>query len=350
MSMFAASLGTLKKRTTQLLDGLDKSKDQRPVEAEDVGSAADILSFGPQASDALGCPEDSVLVQYEIQNGDDGERELSVFILPLGGAMSITLALVRTQFPPQGNFHFRFKAPTSDGSFGGWVWVDLASDSDFVPVYNGGVGVKALRLPEELDGAPARLPVQARQASAQGYANSASASHVSPAPVSGDLMELGSLDMQASPSAVPGAATPKAAPLDRAKLVAEREARMKKEYDEKMARHEELKRKEEQGKKEKVELNEKLSKQLNDWARTPDGQSFKEIRALLGSMHDVLWADSGWNPVSLADLVADSSVKKNYRKAILMSHPDRHQAASTEQQVRADRIFNALNESFKNLK
>ena len=49
---------------------------------------------------------------------------------------------VRSSFPPPGQYHFRFKvhgrsafkshqnrtaqAPTSDGSFGGWVWIDLA--------------------------------------------------------------------------------------------------------------------------------------------------------------------------------------------------------------------------------
>eukprot|EP00438_Fugacium_kawagutii_P026724 Skav228690 [mRNA] locus=scaffold2247:427009:427506:- [translate_table: standard] len=158
------------------------------------------------------------------------------------------------------------------------------------------------------------------------------------------------LDMSSRPAAGTTAPAPpaaKAKPLDRAQLVAERQAREKREYDEKMKRHEDQKAQEERSKKEKLELNDVLAKELNDWAKTPDGQSYKEIRTLLSTMHSVMWQGAGWKELSLSELVADSSIKKNYRKAILLAHPDRHQSASSEQQVRADRIFNALNESFK---
>eukprot|EP00931_Biecheleriopsis_adriatica_P060157 TRINITY_DN36113_c0_g1_i1.p1 TRINITY_DN36113_c0_g1~~TRINITY_DN36113_c0_g1_i1.p1 ORF type:complete len:356 (+),score=85.76 TRINITY_DN36113_c0_g1_i1:47-1069(+) len=336
MSMFAASLNTLKQRTSQLIDSLDKNKDGRGVgDAEDFGSPSAVrdIQFGPQVAAALGLSDDSLLVQYEVQG--DKDREPAVFILQLGGAVSVTAAMVRSSFPPPGRYHFRFKAPTSDGSFGGWVWIDLASEDDFVPIFNGGISMKALRIPPEAGGyqAPARaVPSQA-----------------APAGPASDLMafDLGGSSVASSPAASASPSPPQPVQLDRAKLVAERERRMQQEYEEKMARHEEAKRREEQSKKEKVELNNNLSRVMNDWAKTPDGQSFKEIRTLLSTMHTVMWENSGWQPLSLSELVADSNIKKYYRKAILMAHPDRHQSAASEQQVRADRIFNALNESFK---
>jgi len=352
MSLFASSLNTLKQRTSQLLENLDEQRTSRQergsgsLSAGEDGCAADILAYGQQAAEALGCPQDSILVQYEVQNADDEDREPSVFMLSIGGAMSITLAMVRASFPPPGNYHFRFKAPTSDGSFGGWVWIDLASDNDFVPVFNGGIGVKALKLPGGFVAAPVSSMPFAAQNASQASMGSAPAPRAAP---NGDLMELdlGGAAPRTAAAQAPAAPPKPAAPLDRAKLVADREARMKEEYDEKMRRHEEAKKKEEQDKKAKVDVNDKLSTTLKDWAKTPDGQSFKEIRTLLSTLHTVIWKDSGWPELPLSELVADSSIKKNYRKAILLAHPDRHQSASPEQQVRADRIFNALNESFK---
>ncbi|CAE7945140.1 AUXI1 [Symbiodinium necroappetens] len=339
MSLFAASFDTLKKRTTQLLDNLDKQKDDKSA-PETQDSGIDIPY--PQVAAAMGCREDSILVSYEVQN-DPKDRETALYVMPLGGAISVTVAMVRASFPLPGNYHLRFKAPTADGSFGGCVWIDLASDQDLVPVFNGGVAVKALRLPDGSPGSPSRAPSQASRSRPATSAQGASPHGV------GDLMELdlskGShKDAQAQAKA-PGPQPP--VQLDRAKLVAERQAREKREYEEKIKRHEEQKKRDAQSKKEKLELNDVLSKELNDWAKTPDGQSYKEIRTLLSTMHSVTWEGASWQPLNLSELVADSNIKKYYRKAILMAHPDRHQSASSEQQVRADRIFNALNESFK---
>ncbi|CAE7218773.1 GAK [Symbiodinium natans] len=338
MSLFAASFDTLKKRTTQLLDNLDKQKDDKS--APDIQDAGVDIPY-PQVAAAIGCREDNLLVSYEVQN-DEKDREMALYVMPLGGAVSVTVAMVRASFPLPGNYHLRFKAPTADGSFGGWVWVDLASDQDLVPVFNGGIAVKALRLPA--DGSPSRAPSQASRSRPATSVQGASPH----GGVAGDLMEL---DLNSKGSRGPQAQAPQAAQppvqLDRAKLVAERQAREKREYEDKIKRHEEQKKRDAQSKKEKLELNDVLSKELNDWAKTPDGQSYKEIRTLLSTMHSVTWDGASWNPLSLSELVADSSIKKYYRKAILIAHPDRHQSATSEQQVRADRIFNALNESFK---
>jgi len=46
------------------------------------------------------------------------------------------------------------------------------------------------------------------------------------------------------------------------------------------------------------------------------------IRALLGTLHTVLWEGSGWN-CNLSNLVTYADVKKAYRKACLAVHPDK---------------------------
>ena len=56
-----------------------------------------------------------------------------------------------------------------------------------------------------------------------------------------------------------------------------------------------------------------------DWT---DGKG-NNIRALLCSLHSVLWDDSNWKKVELHQLVTASDVKKAYRKACLSVHPDK---------------------------
>lgn len=47
------------------------------------------------------------------------------------------------------------------------------------------------------------------------------------------------------------------------------------------------------------------------------------IRALLCSMHTVLWADAKWTKYEMHLLVTPADVKKAYRKACLAVHPDK---------------------------
>lgn len=47
------------------------------------------------------------------------------------------------------------------------------------------------------------------------------------------------------------------------------------------------------------------------------------IRALLCSMHTVLWTDAKWQKCEMHQLVTPADVKKAYRKACLAVHPDK---------------------------
>lgn len=56
----------------------------------------------------------------------------------------------------------------------------------------------------------------------------------------------------------------------------------------------------------------------------------RNIRALLSTLHTVLWEDEErWKPVSMADLVTPDQVKKFYRRAALVVHPDKVQYNNT---------------------
>jgi hypothetical protein len=97
----------------------------------------------------------------------------------------------------------------------------------------------------------------------------------------------------------------------------------------------------------KLDVQAQIGSELDKWAMTEQGK-YKDVRSLLSSISNVLWPNSGWVEIPMGELMMNEAmVKKTYRKAIIMCHPDRHQHANVEQQYRADRIFNAINESFK---
>lgn len=60
--------------------------------------------------------------------------------------------------------------------------------------------------------------------------------------------------------------------------------------------------------------------QILDWIEGKE----RNIRALLSTLNTVLWdGETRWKPVSMADLVTPDQVKKYYRKAVLVVHPDK---------------------------
>jgi hypothetical protein len=61
----------------------------------------------------------------------------------------------------------------------------------------------------------------------------------------------------------------------------------------------------------------------------------------------IVWEDSGWQQMSLGELVGPGSLKKAYRKACLIVHPDKTTNKSLEIQVLARRIFELLQEAAK---
>uniref|UniRef100_A0A914ZQD2 J domain-containing protein n=2 Tax=Parascaris TaxID=6254 RepID=A0A914ZQD2_PARUN len=80
---------------------------------------------------------------------------------------------------------------------------------------------------------------------------------------------------------------------------------------------------------------------IRDWTNGKE----RNIRALLGSLNDVLWEDADkWNQPSMGDLLTALQVKRFYRKACLVIHPDKQ--IGTENEALARAIFTELNDAW----
>lgn len=73
----------------------------------------------------------------------------------------------------------------------------------------------------------------------------------------------------------------------------------------------------------------------------------KQIRALLATLHTILWPGTKWKQISIGDLLDDRKVKKFFHKATLVVHPDKTHDLPAEQRFLAKRIFDALSQAKK---
>jgi hypothetical protein len=117
---------------------------------------------------------------------------------------------------------------------------------------------------------------------------------------------------------------------------------------------------------EKFALTDAVDAKLVAWK----GTKKDNLRALLGSLDSVLWADAGWKKVGMNELVQPSRVKIVYMKAIAKVHPDKvslslgmnhrieadhdcmqiPQNATTEQKMISASVFATLNEAWDKFK
>jgi hypothetical protein len=70
---------------------------------------------------------------------------------------------------------------------------------------------------------------------------------------------------------------------------------------------------------EKFALSDKVETRISLWR---DGKR-DNLRALLGSLDNVMWEGAGWKKVGMHELVQNNKVKINYMKAIGKTHPDK---------------------------
>lgn len=70
---------------------------------------------------------------------------------------------------------------------------------------------------------------------------------------------------------------------------------------------------------EKFRLGDAVDARIQAWK----GGKADNLRALLGSLENVLWEGSGWKKISMADLVLPGKVKVQYMKGIAKVHPDK---------------------------
>ena len=81
-----------------------------------------------------------------------------------------------------------------------------------------------------------------------------------------------------------------------------------------------------------------------DWVEGKKGN----VRALLSTLDQVLWEDSGWKPVNISQLVQPAGVKKAYMKACLIIHPDKVNGGPHEKFANA--IFPIINKAWAEFK
>ncbi|PWN35383.1 uncharacterized protein FA14DRAFT_172027 [Meira miltonrushii] len=72
------------------------------------------------------------------------------------------------------------------------------------------------------------------------------------------------------------------------------------------------------------------------------------VRALLASLHEVVWPGLGWKKVGMHELVMDNQVKKVYMRAIGRLHPDKLTPKSNtiEERMLGGAVFSVLNDAW----
>jgi len=108
-------------------------------------------------------------------------------------------------------------------------------------------------------------------------------------------------------------------------------------------------KKEMDSKKEKSQQDfddarQKHEEMLQNWAY--NGKVRRNVRTLLSTAQNVLPSESKWKAVGLGDLLEPAQIKKQYRKAMLIVHPDHCITADAETQFICKRVFEAINEAY----
>ncbi|XP_032510801.2 cyclin-G-associated kinase isoform X1 [Danaus plexippus] len=93
-------------------------------------------------------------------------------------------------------------------------------------------------------------------------------------------------------------------------------------------------------KEEMVKVMDPDKLKIHEWT---EGKK-ANIRALLCSLHSVVWAECRWTRVDMSQLVSPADVKKHYRKACLAVHPDKQMGTSNENLAKM--IFMELNNAW----
>nr|XP_053649196.1 cyclin-G-associated kinase-like [Cherax quadricarinatus] len=93
----------------------------------------------------------------------------------------------------------------------------------------------------------------------------------------------------------------------------------------------------------KVELAKSMDPEKLKVMEWTEGKK-KNIRAMLCSLHAIIWEGCKWNECGMHHLVQPNDVKKMYRKACLAVHPDK--CTGTEHESLAKLIFMELNDAY----
>lgn len=108
----------------------------------------------------------------------------------------------------------------------------------------------------------------------------------------------------------------------------------------------EVRQREEQKKQsesQEDEVRQRLEPKIKAWSEEHGKK--KQLRALLASLHTILWPESKWKPVNLGDLLDDKKCRLAFHKASREVHPDKTMKLSPENRFLSKRIFDALSQA-----
>lgn len=108
----------------------------------------------------------------------------------------------------------------------------------------------------------------------------------------------------------------------------------------------EMREREEKKKKDEDEedvARKRLEPKIKAWSEEHGKK--KQLRALIGTLHTILWPGANWKPMGLGDLLDDSKVKRAFHKASRVVHPDKTHHLEPEQRFLAKRIFDSLSQA-----
>jgi hypothetical protein len=91
-----------------------------------------------------------------------------------------------------------------------------------------------------------------------------------------------------------------------------------------------------------------VEQQIRQWTR--DGSRTHNIRALLSSLHEILDEHSGWERLSVQSLIDEHQVRIAYRRALLLTHPDRGATNAVREPAERflrERVFEILRSAYK---
>jgi hypothetical protein len=94
---------------------------------------------------------------------------------------------------------------------------------------------------------------------------------------------------------------------------------------------------------EEDEVRKRLEPIIKAWSEEHGKR--KQLRALLASLHTILWPGANWKQLTIGDLLDDSKVKRAFFMASRVVHPDKTSELDAEKRFLAKRVFDALSQA-----
>jgi hypothetical protein len=334
-------------------------------------------------------------VHYFLQ--DESKKELYMYMIEGLAQDQVKFKDVIRTFPESGRFHFRFRIAMPEERSTVAVWMDYFDPESQVPLFKGNIIVKALQLPpfsntrllrhsskryktglselyrkpspakarpaakEVLRRAsptrppePAAAPVKPTESVASESNPTQQQEHKPKPPLSQEQKPQPPPDMISwSPfkavsqetSFFPATATDPTNGKSEAELRAEKKQQVKQAVDDKVDDYKRRMADEEQQKLARLKSREQLGEMMDRW-ETRNMQK-NNIRALLSTVHTVLWPGANWPTMSMSQVLAPAGVKRGYQIAMLRFHPDKHNNDPPDVKYICERVFSALNEAWK---